>query len=184
MTSFHTATYRNDFRMTRIGDSETMNEYDLYSTMAHEANVVQFYISDLMYDVAAITKADPNTKFIWCVRDMGSHIIRLYNDSPNAAKADDYIDSIRTTWPDSKMYLIHKCSCNAEGEQHFTIHRLTEKSIRPAEIRKQDTINLVEATALRCRNDFYFIKAQHEFIRQDAKDYLNQLSTTLQSIEI
>lgn len=48
----------------------------------------------------------------------------------------------------------------------------------------RSTINLVEATALRCRNDFDFIKAQHEFIRQDAKDYTNQLSTTLQSIEI
>ncbi len=99
-------------------------------------------------------------------------------------KVDENIDSIRTTWPDSKMYLIHKCSCDAEGEQRFTIHRLTEKSIRSAEIRKQDTINLVEATALRCQNDFYFIKAQHEFIRQDAKDYISQLSDTLQSIEI
>lgn len=37
---------------------------------------------------------------------------------------------------------------------------------------------------MRCRNDFYFIKAQHEFIRQDAKDYISQLSDTLQSIEI
>ena len=184
MTSFHTATYRNDFRVTPIGNSETMNEYDLFSTMAHEANVVQFYISDLMYDVAIITKADPNTKFIWCVRDMGSHLVLLDNDSPNAIKADEYIDSIRMTWPDSKMYLIHKCSCSAEGEQRFTIHRLTEKSIRPAEIRQRDTINLIEAVALRCRNDLSFIKAQHEFIRGDAKDYLSQLSATLQSIEL
>lgn len=179
-TPFHTDTFRHDFRISTLDDRDDspMKDYRLFQAMAHEANVLQFYLADIMIDVSIITEAEPDTRFVWMVRDMGTHIAVIGKEN-----CDEYVDAVRNSWGHVKMYLIHKRKLTGDG-QTYTIHRLTEKSVRPAEIRKQDTINLVEATALRCRNDLDFIKAQHEFIRQDAKDYINQLSATLQSIEI
>ncbi len=179
-TPFHTDTYCHDFRVSPLDDRDDspMKDYRLFQAMAHEANVLQFYLADIMIDVSIITEAEPDTRFVWMVRAMGTHLAVIGKEN-----CDEYIDAVRNSWGNVKMYLIHKCKLTGDG-QTFTIHRLTEKSIRPAEIRKQDTIHLVEAVALRCRNDLDFIKAQHEFIRGDAKDYLNQLSVTLQGIEI
>lgn len=179
-TPFHTDTFRHDFRISTLDDRDDspMKDYRLFQAMAHEADVLQFYLADIMIDVSIITEAEPDTRFVWMVRDMGTHLAVIGKEN-----CDEYIDAVRNSWGNVKMYLIHKRKLTRDG-QTYTIHRLTEKSVRPAEIRKQDTIDLVEATALRCRNDFDFIKAKYEFIRQDAKDYINQLSDTLQSIKI
>lgn len=179
-TPFHTDTFRHDFRISTLGDRDDspMKDYRLFQAMAHEADVLQFYLADIMIDVAIIVEAEPDTRFVWMVRDMGTNIAVIGKEN-----CDEFVDAVRNSWGNVRMYLIHKRKLTGDG-QTYTIQRLTEKSVRPAEIRKQDTINLVEATALRCRNDFDFIKAQHEFIRQDAKDYLKQLSTTMQSIKI
>lgn len=179
-TPFHTDTFRNDFRISPLDDRDDspMKDYRLFQAMAHEANVLQFYLADIMIDVSIITEAEPDTRFIWMVRDMGTHMAVI-----GKINRDEYVDAVRNTWGNVKMYLIHKRKPTADG-QTYTIQRLTEKSIRPAQIKRQDKIDMVQALALSSRNNIQCISANKELMNANAKGYLQDLDKTLHELPI
>ena len=133
-TPFHTDTFRHDFRISTLDDSDDspMKDYRLFQAMAHEADVLQFYLADIMIDVSIITEAEPGTRFVWMVRDMGTHIAVIGKEN-----CDEYVDAVRNSWGNVRMYLIYKRKLTGDG-QTYTIQRLTEKSIRPGQIKHQD----------------------------------------------
>ena len=179
-TPFHTDTFRNDFRISPLDDRDDspMKDYRLFQAMAHEANVLQFYLADIMIDVSIIAEAEPDTRFIWMVRDMGTHMAVIGKEN-----CDEYVDAVRNSWGNVKMYLIHKRKLTADG-QTYTIQRLTEKSIRPAQIKRQDKIDMVQALALSSRNNIQCINANKELMNADAKRYLQDLDETLHELSI
>lgn len=179
-TPFHTDTFRNDFRISPLDDRDDspMKDYRLFQVMAHEAAVLQFYLADIMIDVSVITEAEPDTRFVWMVRDMGTHMAVIGKEN-----CDEYINAVRNSWGNVKMYLIHKRKLTADG-QTYTIQRLTEKSIRPAQIKRQDKIDMVQALALSSRNNIQCINANKELMNADAKEYLQELDETLHELPI
>ena len=179
-TPFHTDTFRHDFRISPLDDRDDspMKDYRLFQAMAHEANVLQFYLADIMIDVSIIAEAEPDTRFIWMVRDMGTHMAVI-----GKINRDEYVDAVRNSWGNVKMYLIHKRKLTADG-QTYTIQRLTEKSIRPAKIKRQDKIDMVQALALSSRNNIQCINANKELMNADAKEYLQDLDTILHELPI
>ena len=179
-TPFHTDTFRHDFRISPLNDRDDspMKDYRLFQTMAHEADVLQFYLADIMIDVAIITEAKPDTRFVWMVRDMGTHMAVIGKEN-----CDEYVDAVRNSWGNVKMYLIHKRKLTADG-QTYTIQRLTEKGIRPAQIKRQDKIDMVQALALSSRNNIQCIDANKELMNADAKEYLQDLDKTLHELPI
>ena len=179
-TPFHTDTFRHDFRISPLDDRDDspMKDYRLFQTMSHEANVLQFYLADIMIDVAIIVEAEPDTRFVWMVRDMGTHMAVIGKEN-----CDELVDAVRNSWGNVKMYLIHKRKLTADG-QTYTIKRLTEKSIRPAQIKRQDKIDMVQALALSSRNNIQCINANKELMNADAKEYLQELDETLHELPI
>ena len=179
-TPFHTDTFRHDFRISPLNDRDDspMKDYRLFQTMAHEADVLQFYLADIMIDVAIIVEAEPDTRFIWMVRDMGTHMAVIGKEN-----CDELVDAVRNSWGNVKMYLIHKRKLTADG-QTYTIQRLTEKSIRPAQIKRQDKIDMVQALALSSRNNIQCINANKDLMNADAKEYLQDLDKTLHELPI
>ena len=179
-TPFHTDTFRNDFRISPLDDRDDspMKDYRLFQAMAHEANVLQFYLADIMIDVSIIAEAEPDTRFVWMVRDMGTHMAVIGKEN-----CDEYVDAVHNSWGNVKMYLIHKRKLTADG-QTYTIQRLTEKSIRPAQIKRQDKIDMVQALALSSRNNIQCINANKELMNANAKEYLQDLDKTLQELPI
>ena len=179
-TPFHTDTFRNDFRISPLDDRDDspMKDYRLFQAMAHEANVLQFYLADIMIDVSIIVEAEPDTRFIWMVRDMGTHMAVIGKEN-----CDELVDAVRNSWGNVKMYLIHKRKLTADG-QTYTIQRLTEKSIRPAQIKRQDKIDMVQALALSSRNNIQCINANKELMNANAKEYLQDLDKTLHELPI
>lgn len=93
-TPFHTDTFRHDFRISTLDDSDDspMKDYRLFQAMAHEADVLQFYLADIMIDVSIITEAEPGTRFVWMVRDMGTHIAVIGKEN-----CDEYVDAVRNS---------------------------------------------------------------------------------------
>lgn len=81
------------------------------------------------------------------------------------------------------MYLIHKRKLTGDG-QTYTIQRLTEKSIRPVQIKHQDKIDMLKALALYARNSIDCIRANKELMNTDTKEYLQELDKTLQELPI
>lgn len=179
-TPFHTDTFRHDFRISPLDDRDDspMKDYRLFQAMAHEANVLQFYLADIMIDVSIITEAEPDTRFVWMVRDMGTHMTTIGKEN-----CDEFVDAVRNSWGNVKMYLIHKRKLTADG-QTYTIQRLTEKGIRPAQIKRQDRIDMVQALALSSRNNIQCINANKELMNADAKGYLQDLDKTLHELPI
>ena len=179
-TPFHTDTFRHDFRISTLDDRDDspMKDYRLFQTMSHEADVLQFYLADIMIDVSIITEAKPDTRFVWMVRDMGTHMAVIGKEY-----CDEYVDAVRNSWGNVKMYLIHKRKLTADG-QTYTIQRLTEKSIRPAKIKRQDKIDMVQALALSSRNNIQCISANKELMNADTKEYLQELDKTLHELPI
>lgn len=179
-TPFHTATFRHDFRISPLDDRDDspMKDYRLFQAMAHEADVLQFYLADIMIDVATITEAEPDTRFVWMVRDMGTHMAVIGKEN-----CDELVDAVRNSWGNVKMYLIHKRKLTADG-QTYTIQRLTEKSIRPAQIKNQDKIDMLKALALYARNSIDCIRANKELMDTDTKEYLQELDKTLHELPI
>lgn len=179
-TPFHTDTFRHDFRISPLDDRDDspMKDYRLFQTMSHEADVLQFYLADIMIDVAIIVEAEPDTRFVWMVRDMGTHMAIIGKEN-----CDELVDAVRNSWGNVKMYLVHKRKLTADG-QTFTIQRLTEKSIRPAQIKRQDKIDMVQALALSSRNNIQCINANKELMNADAKKYLQELDETLHELPI
>lgn len=179
-TPFHTDTFRHDFRISPLddGDDSPMKDYRLFQTMAHEANVLQFYLADIMIDVSIIVEAEPDTRFVWMVRDMGTHMTIIGKEN-----CDEFVDAVRNSWGNVRLYLIHKRKLTADG-QTYTIQRLTEKSIRPAQIKRQDKIDMVQALALSSRNNIQCINANKDLMNADAKEYLQDLDKTLHELPI
>lgn len=179
-TPFHTDTFRHDFRISPLDDSDDspMKDYRLFQAMAHEADVLQFYLADIMIDVSIITEAKPDTRFVWMVRDMGTHMAVIGKEY-----CDEYVDAVRNSWGNVKMYLIHKRKLTADG-QTYTIQRMTEKSIRPAQIKRQDKIDMVQALALSSRNNIQCINANKDLMNAEAKEYLQDLDKTLHELPI
>ena len=179
-TPFHTDTFRHDFRISPLDDRDDspMKDYRLFQAMAHEADVLQFYLADIMIDVSIITEAKPDTRFVWMVRDMGTHMAVIGKEN-----CDELVDAVRNSWGNVKMYLIHKRKLTADG-QTYTIQRLTEKSIRPAQIKRQDKIDMVQALALSSRNNIQCINANKDLMNADAKEYLQDLDKTLHELPI
>jgi hypothetical protein len=179
-TPFHTTTFRHDFRISTLDDRDDspMKDYRLFQAMAHEANVLQFYLADIMIDVAIIVEAEPDTRFVWMVRDMGTHLAVIGKEN-----CDEYVDAVRNSWGNVRMYLIHKRKLTADG-QTYTIQRLTEKSIRPAQIKRQDKIDMLKALALYARNSIDCIRANKELMNTDTKEYLQELDKTMQELPI
>ena len=179
-TPFHTDTFRNDFRISPLDDRDDspMKDYRLFQAMAHEANVLQFYLADIMIDVSIIAEAEPDTRFVWMVRDMGTHMAVIGKEN-----CDEYVDAVRNSWGNVKMYLIHKRKLTADG-QTYTVQRLTEKSIRPAQIKRQDKIDMVQALALSSRNNIQCINANKELMNANAKEYLQDLDKTMYELSI
>lgn len=179
-TPFHTDTFRHDFRISPLDDRDDspMKDYRLFQAMAHEADVLQFYLADIMIDVSIITEAKPDTRFVWMVRDMGTHMAVIGKEN-----CDELVDAVRNSWGNVKMYLIHKRKLTADG-QTYTIQRLTEKSIRPAQIKRQDKIDMVQALALSSRNNIQCINVNKELMNAEAKEYLQDLDKTLHELPI
>ncbi len=179
-TPFHTDTFRHDFRISTLDDSDDspMKDYRLFQAMAHEADVLQFYLADIMIDVSIITEAEPGTRFVWMVRDMGTYIAVIGKEN-----CDEYVDAVRNSWGNVRMYLIHKRKLTGDG-QTYTIQRLTEKSIRPVQIKHQDKIDMLKALALYARNSIDCIRANKELMNTDTKEYLQELDKTLQELPI
>ena len=179
-TPFHTDTFRHDFRISPLDDRDDspMKDYRLFQTMSHEANVLQFYLADIMIDVAIITEAEPDTRFVWMVRDMGTHMAVIGKEN-----CDELVDAVRNSWGNVKMYIIHKRKLTADG-QTYTIQRLTEKGIRPAQIKRQDKIDMVQALALSSRNNIQCINANKDLMNADAKEYLQDLDKSLHELPI
>lgn len=179
-TPFHTDNFRHDFRISPLEDMDDspMKDYRLFQAMAHEANVLQFYLADIMIDVAIIVEAEPDTRFVWMVRDMGTHMTTIGKEN-----CDEFVDAVRSSWGNVRMYLIHKRKLTVDG-QTYTIQRLTEKSIRPAQIKRQDKIDMVQALALSSRNNIQCINANKELMNADAKEYLQDLDKTLHELPI
>ena len=179
-TPFHTDTFRHDFRISPLDDRDDspMKDYRLFQAMAHEADVLQFYLADIMINVSIITEAKPDTRFVWMVRDMGTHMAVIGKEY-----CDEYVDAVRNSWGNVKMYLIHKRKLTADG-QTYTIQRMTEKSIRPAQIKRQDKIDMVQALALSSRNNIQCIDANKDLMNADAKEYLQDLDKTLHELPI
>ena len=179
-TPFHTETFRHDFRISPLEDRDDspMKDYRLFQAMAHEANVLQFYLADIMIDVAIIVEAEPDTRFVWIVRDMGTHMTVIGKEN-----CDEFVDAVRNSWGNVKMYLIHKRKLTADG-QTYTIQRLTEKSIRPAQIKRQDKIDMVQALANYARDSMWCINANKKLMNADAKRYLQDLDKTLHELPI
>lgn len=179
-TPFHTDTFRHDFRISPLDDRDDspMKDYRLFQAMAHEADALQFYLADIMIDVSIITEAKPDTRFVWMVRDMGTHMAVIGKEY-----CDEYVDAVRNSWGNVKMYLIHKRKLTADG-QTYTIQRMTEKSIRPAQIKRQDKIDMVQALALSSRNNIQCIDANKDLMNADAKEYLQDLDKTLHELPI
>ena len=179
-TPFHTATFRHDFRISPLDDNDDspMKDYSLFQAMAHEADVLQFYLADIMIDVSIITEAEPDTRFVWMVRDMGTHLAVIGKEN-----CDEYVDAVRNSWGNVRMYLIHKRKLTEDG-QTYTIHRLTEKSIRPVQIKHQDKIDMLKALALYARNSIDCIRANKELMDADTKEYLQELDKTMQELPI
>lgn len=179
-TPFHTDTFRHDFRISPLDDrnDSPMKDYRLFQAMAHEADVLQFYLADIMIDVSIITEAKPGTRFVWMVRDMGTHMAVIGKEN-----CDELVDAVRNSWGNVKMYLIHKRKLTTDG-QTYTIQRMTEKSIRPAQIKRQDKIDMVQALALSSRNNIQCINANKELMNADAKEYLQDLDKTLHELPI
>ena len=179
-TPFHTDTFRHDFRISPLDDRDDspMKDYRLFQAMAHEADALQFYLADIMIDVSIITEAKPDTRFVWMVRDMGTHMAVIGKEY-----CDEYVDAVRNSWGNVKMYLIHKRKLTADG-QIYTIQRMTEKSVRPAQIKRQDKIDMVQALALSSRNNIQCIDANKDLMNADAKEYLQDLDKTLHELPI
>lgn len=179
-TPFHTDTFRHDFRISPLDDRDDspMKDYRLFQTMSREADVLQFYLADIMIDVAIIVEAEPDTRFVWMVRDMGTHMAVIGKEN-----CDELVDAVRNSWGNVKMYLIHKRKLTADG-QTYTIQRMTEKSIRPAQIKRQDKIDMVQALALSSRNNIQCINANKELMNAEAKEYLQDLDKTLHELPI
>lgn len=178
-TPFRTDTFRHDFRITTLDDNEpVMKDYRLFQAMAHEADALQFYLADIMIDVSIIVEAEPDTRFIWMVRDMGTHLAVIGKEN-----CDEYVDAVRNSWGNVKMYLIHKRKLTGD-DQAYTIQRLTEKSVRPAQIRRQDKIDMLKALALSSRNNIQCIAANKELLNADTKEYLQELDKTLHELPI
>nr|DAL18879.1 MAG TPA_asm: hypothetical protein [Caudoviricetes sp.] len=155
-----------------------MKDYRLFQAMAHEADVLQFYLADIMIDVSIITEAEPDTRFVWMVRDMGTHLAVIGKEN-----CDEYVDAVRNSWGNVRMYLIHKRKLTGDG-QTYTIQRLTEKSIRPVQIKRQDKIDMLKALALYARNSIDCIRANKELMNTDTKEYLQELDKTMQELPI
>lgn len=179
-TPFHTDTFRHDFRISPLYDRDDspMKDYRLFQTMAHEADALRFYLADIMIDVAIIVEAESDTRFVWMVREMGTHMAVIGKEN-----CDELVDAVRNSWGNVKMYLIHKRKVTADG-QTYTIQRLTEKSIRPAKIKRQDKIDMVQALALSSRNNIQCISANKELMNADTKKYLQELDETLHELPI
>lgn len=179
-TPFHTDTFRHDFRISPLEDRDDslMKDYRLFQAMAHEANILQFYLADIMIDVSIIVEAEPDTRFVWMVRDMGTHMTVIGKEN-----CDEFVDAVRNSWGNVRLYLIHKRKLTADG-QTYTIQRLTEKSIRPAQIKRQDKIDMVQALALSSRNNIQCINANKDLMNADAKEYLQDLDKTLHELPI
>ena len=140
--------------------------------------ILQFYLADIMIDVSIITEAEPDTRFVWMVRDMGTHLAVIGKEN-----CDEYVDAVRNSWGNVRMYLIHKRKLTGDG-QTYTIHRLTEKNIRPVQIKHQDKIDMLKALALYARNSIDCIRANKELMNTDTKEYLQELDKTMQELPI
>ena len=166
MKPFSATTYRNDFAFTPVvyRDFPAMPESDFIGAISEESKLVQFYRSDILYDINSFTKGAPGTIYIWIVRDSGTHLVEV--SKPNA---EDYINSVLDIYGDDiKMYLIEKLAGCADN-QLWTLYRMSDKSMSEGEMKAHDITLLLESIASRTRNNMSFLFYNRRHINRAAK---------------
>lgn len=171
---FHYETYRQDFRVQPIGntDDKKLNDWAFFNALQKESGSLRFYLADLLLDVQYFTQAEPDTKFIWMPYGSGTHLYHM-DGSP---KVDDFVNSVLNNVKDTKMYIVHKRKRKSDVDpQTYTMSRLTDKSQTPAQICKEDTQNEIETALLFVRNELDRISFKESF-SDNSKEYLQDIA--------